>query len=311
MVDGIGRDRVRETGRLLQSLLLERAEYRNRWRRYEKREPTRGKINQAAVAQVIAHHLWESGDRSESDSALPRELKDRVRRALAGDLITAETLGWFIEAFGMSPDDAERLRCLRFAGRARGEDPIVGTLHAAQFVPLPQRHRTLAVFERRVIDQNMRAVAHRSTRALTACEDGVDSYPCRLIPSARDVRLLQGGHTYVVRAFEESTPILEIKLNRALRAGETAYLEYEVEFDRESRIQAEYRRVAHAPTENLSIVVQFHPQCPPRRIWRTVWDDYHQGNILRQVPVTLDRDCCVDWFIPYLENAAAGFSWTW
>lgn len=304
-------DRARETGAQLRSLLLERAEYRDRWWRFERREPARGRLNQAAVAQVIAHHLWDSGDRRESDVSLPRELKDRVRRALSGQVISAETLGWFIDAFRMTDGDAERLRSTRFATRPEAAVPIVGTLRRPQFVPLPQRHRTLAVFERRVIDQNGRAAAHRSTRAFAACEDEMDSYPCRLVPNARSVKILQGGREFYVRSFQGSTPILEIKLNSVLRSGEVASLEYEAEFEGGGSADVEYRRVAHGRVENLSIVIQFHPDRPPRHIWRATWDDYRNGNIVDQEPAHLDQSFCAQRFIPYLENAAAGFLWSW
>src|SRR5215470_17568801 len=105
----------RAVGELLQSLLLERDDYRGLWSRHEQRSASSG-VNQAAVARVIAQHLWESGERPDSQRRLPRMLKDRVHRALAGEVISPETLNWFIGAFQMTSEDARRLRGVRVNG---------------------------------------------------------------------------------------------------------------------------------------------------------------------------------------------------
>jgi hypothetical protein len=291
---------------MLMTLLAERDEYRRQWLRFEKREPQAGVVNQAAVAQVIAHYLWDSGDRSESDLRLARTLKDRIRRALTGEVLSTETLGWFVEAFGMSEADARDLRDRRFTGRN-----ISGTLARSPYLPLRQRHRTVAVFERRTIDELGRIIEHRTTRMITAREDGVTSYPYRLVPGARAVDVLHGGRVRAYREFEGSAPIAEIELSRPLRKGEIAPLDYKVLFTVDQEVEPEYRRVAHARVDNLSIAVQFHPSRPPSKVWWTLWDDHRRGNVLREECVSLDRDAGVHRFVAHLENAAAGFRWRW
>lgn len=67
-------------------------------------------INNAAVARVIAEYLWESGLRPDTDTELPRKLRDRVGRALSGTSLSVETLNWFIDAFQLEPALAENLR---------------------------------------------------------------------------------------------------------------------------------------------------------------------------------------------------------
>src|SRR6201996_455354 len=97
-----------QTSRLLRGLLLSRAGYRRQWQERAERRPA-GDVSQAGVARVIALHLWGSGERPDSDTALARNLKDRVRRALTGQSITPQTLSWFVEAFHMDPRDARAL----------------------------------------------------------------------------------------------------------------------------------------------------------------------------------------------------------
>src|ERR1700730_13667961 len=101
MSDADGAGQIRATGELLQSLLLQRQAYLDQWRRFQRRGPAREALSQSAVAQVIAEYLWDAGERPETEISLPRGLKDRVHRALRGEVLTAETLNWFIGAFQM------------------------------------------------------------------------------------------------------------------------------------------------------------------------------------------------------------------
>jgi hypothetical protein len=167
------------------------------------------------------------------------------------------------------------------------------------------------VFERHTIGSAGRTVAHRTTRAIMACEDGVDSYPYRLVPGAVDVVVLRGGRVTVRHEPEGSSPILEITLSTPLRLGQIASLEYKVKFVPDADIAREYRRVAHARADNVDIVVQFHPQRIPEQVWWAVWDDFKDGNVLEQEEAFLDSDGCVHRFVPYIKDAAAGFFWKW
>src|SRR5262245_44080534 len=92
-------------GRLLRELLTGVAEYRRMWesrvRRASAQQPSF-----AAVARVIAEYLWNAGIVAEEDQELDRALKDRVSRALGGGRISAQTMEWFIEAFGMRRHEA-------------------------------------------------------------------------------------------------------------------------------------------------------------------------------------------------------------
>ncbi len=75
-------------------------------------------MSSSAVARVLALHLWDSGERPDTEQDLARRLKDRVHRALGGEFLSRETLEWFIAAFAMDGADAMALRVLWSGSRA-------------------------------------------------------------------------------------------------------------------------------------------------------------------------------------------------
>lgn len=92
------------TGELLRTILLTHAPARRRWQmRVVRQVPG---VNQAAVCQVLGSHLIDIGERAcwEPD----RTLKDTVSRAFGGRL-TGATLRHFIDAFDLTPEQAETL----------------------------------------------------------------------------------------------------------------------------------------------------------------------------------------------------------
>jgi hypothetical protein len=291
--------------------LLQQEEYAELWQRRQKRARS-GELNQAAIAQVIVEHLWRDGVWDDTDESLgPRRLKDRVRRALTGEDMGPKTLELFIDAFDMAPADARRLRAALNAPPSATGGAVVGTLRLPQRLPLPQLHRTVAVFEHRVIGAEGAPVTHRASRAIKAQSDTVSFYPCRQFSAASEVIILSGGR--ITRQHEPAggSPILEITLNSPLSVGEVGSLEYQARFGPESSPATEYRQVAHARASNVDIVVQFHRKRLPRSIWWTIWDDYRDGTILAEHPAHLDSAGRAHRFLPYLENAAAGFRWEW
>lgn len=60
------------------------------------------------MARVLAHWLWLNGDAAGSE-LLPRALRDRVSRALGGQLLSADTLRLFTAAFTMDEQDESAL----------------------------------------------------------------------------------------------------------------------------------------------------------------------------------------------------------
>ena len=132
----------------LQQLLLKPGAYRQSWEQYVSRE-RRGTINQLAVAEVIARHLWTS-PRGPSDVDIsPHQLKDTVSRALTGRLLSRQALTMFIEAFGFSEHEATRLWRL---WNGSGAISVMSGTHAVPMMAEqslaetlgPRQHQTLS-----------------------------------------------------------------------------------------------------------------------------------------------------------------------
>jgi hypothetical protein len=188
---------------------------------------------------------------------------------------------------------------------------VANTLRLPQELPILQRHRTIAVFEHRVIGPDGAPVTHHASRAIIARTGTVNFYPCRQFSAASEVIMLRGGTITGRREPQGSAPILEITLSSPLPVGQVGSLEYQANFAPGSTVVTEYRQVAHARAENVDIVVQFHLAHLPRYVWWAVWDDYRGGTVLDEQAVSLDSDGCVHRYLPYLENAAVGFRWEW
>ena len=99
---------VQAAGAYLRELLLRPGRFRRKWEQYAERSRA-GQVNRLAVAEVLAHYLWEH-PRAEGDAdVLPRQLKDTAARALSGKLLTRATLFLFMDAFALDPPERAQL----------------------------------------------------------------------------------------------------------------------------------------------------------------------------------------------------------
>jgi len=291
------------------SELLGREEYAELWRPYRKRAHP-GPLYQAAIAQAIAEYLWKAGEYQDTDTVLPRRLKDPVSRALRGDSISPRILEWFIGAFHMGEEDAEWLRAALNSDPPSAENPV-NSLRSPQELPVPQLHRTVSAFERRVIGPDGVPVEHHTSRAIRAEEDIVRFYPCRQFSAAAEVLMVGGGEITGQRQHPGSSPILEMTLSSPLPVGRVSSLAYQAKFAPGSGVATEYRQVAHARAEHVDIVVQFHQKHLPRSVWWAVWNDHRGGAVLDEQLISLDTGGRAHRHLPSLENAAVGFRWEW
>jgi hypothetical protein len=135
----------------LRQLLLKPGSYRRLWEQHVVRA-RHGDINQLAVAEVLARHLWSYPRRPGDAEVLPRQLKDSVSRALSGRLLSRPLLSLFIEAFAIAGSEADRL------WRMYEGSSSVAVLHGSRAVSPqaesdlraalgPRRHQTLALHD--------------------------------------------------------------------------------------------------------------------------------------------------------------------
>lgn len=295
-------------GRLLRDLLTGTAEYRRMWesrvRRASAQEPSF-----AAVARVVAEYLWSAGVVAEEDQELDRALKDRVSRALGGGRISAQTMEWFIQAFGMRRHEAGLWAA--FAGLTDpGTDAGSGTPRGGPALILPQRHRTLALFERYRFDATGSLVEQRSLQVIAAQEDGVGVYPWVLRSDAAERTVLTGGKAGAQHAYSSRLTLTEVELDRTLNRAQRHALDLVATFPTGQPVQ-EVRRAARAKAENVDLMIFFDPDRPPRDPRWTVWSTHEGGLVVDEQPVTLSADGVLHRFLPVVHHAVVGFRWTW
>lgn len=297
---------------VLRELLLSRPEYKRRWMTHVRRLRT-DEVSYAAVSQVVALYLWDQGIVSDSDRDLPRKLRDRIRHALRGEQLSYETLTWLIEAFGFSVADAHTI-WEAFAGGSvsnLGSDGVSFTLRTPP-VPMvsPQRHQTKAMFSRYFINANRMPERIETSHAMVALEDGVDTFGYSPRDTIADVQVIAGG---TFSCFRESTPGfigVELKLDRVLRAGQHASLQYFTTHRETLQPCTQLRRAARNRKNDFDMRVIFQ-EIHPKKAWWCVWDSYDGGNIVQRASVELTSQNELHQFLPHVEHAVVGFEWEW
>lgn len=295
----------------LQRLLREPGPYRRRWQARAERL-NEHEINQAAVCSVLGEHLWDSGEAPETDRELPRRLRDKVSRALRGEVLTATTMRWFIDAFDVRPADADRLW-----GLLDGSDSaiLVPAAETPAVVPFtdhrPASHRTLTVHEHHYLGADGLPSKHRTLQVIEALVDGLARHPYRVDTDALSIEVLQGGsidgglHRLPGGFFEAS-----IALADPLSRGQTTTIEYLTRFHYSAPPPPEFRRGATRRIDNLDLRVQFHPQRPPRKVWWAQWRGT-DGPLLHQTVVPLDSSLAAQRYLDSIEGTVVGFHWEW
>jgi len=320
-----GADLKRPDGRraasdYLQQLLLTPGKYRQTWEQYVCRE-RRGTINQLAVAEVIARHLW-SAPRGPGDADItPHQLKDTVSRALTGRLLSRSALSLFIAAFGFSEHEAARLWRL-WSGSA-----AISVMSGKRAVPVrteqeisqvlgPQRHRTLALHDHVYVGADGRIDRARTMQVIEATAQDVDRIPLLCDSKVVAIELGQGGKelTGEVQQISQGVFVTEILLARSLDLGETLTLEFWIRYqypgDPADNAEREFRRAAMRQVENLDMRVEFHADRLPSQLWWAQWDGV-DGDVIEREGMTLDRQLSAHRYLRSLEKTVAGFYWRW
>ncbi len=306
-------------GRYLRELLLRPGRYRQLWESHAQRSRP-GAINHLAVADVLAQHLWESPRAGGHSDVLPHQLKDTVGRAMSGKVLSRATLSLFVDAFGFSGQEQERLwRLWRGTGRITvlAGPRAMRSGAAAQVAGAlgPRRHQTVSLHDHVYADAERRLTRTRTLQVVEALADGLDSIPYLYDTNAVTLELGQGcaGAPGPVRRIGNLYGT-DIRLARSLGLGETITLEYwtSYHYDRDPADpdERQYRRAVMNTLENFDMRIQFHPDQLPDAVWWAVWDGV-EGRVLEQEQVTPDSQYSVHRYLRSLERSVVGFHWRW
>jgi hypothetical protein len=313
-------DGRRAASAYLQQLLLKPGGYRQSWEQYVSRE-RQGTINQLAVAEVIARHLWSAPRTPSDEHVTPHQLKDTVSRALTGRLLSRPALAMFIAAFGFSEHEAGRL------WRLWSGSVSISVMSGTHAVPLgaeadvdralgPRRHHTLSLHDHISVGPDRRIERARTMQVIEAIAQGVDRIPFLCDTNVLTLEVGQGCKELSgeIRRIGPDVFAAEILLARTLDLGETLTLEYWLSYrypgDPADPAEREYRRAVIRQVDNLDMRVEFHSDQLPAQIWWAHWDGT-EGRVLEREAVTLDSQHSVHRYLRSLERTVAGFYWRW
>jgi hypothetical protein len=304
----------------LRELLLRPGRYRRRWEQYAERSRP-GQVNHLAVAEVLARYRWSHPRAPGDTDVLPRQLKDTVLRALSGKMLSRATLTLFIEAFGFTDAEADRLRRLAagssrisvLAGpRAMRPDLLAGVAEVFG----PARHQTVSLHDHIDVGQDGLVARARTLKVIEATAEGVDSVPFIHDTDTLTLEVGQGcrGVSGYPHELAEGLYATDILLAKKLSLGETLTLEYWNTYHYLDNLmdasRRQYRRAVMKRAENVDIRVAFHPQRLPRAIWWAVWDGV-EGDVISEEPVALDSQHSVHRYMRSIERTVVGFHWAW
>ena len=183
---------VQAAGAYLRELLLRPGRYRRKWEQYAERSRA-GQVNQLAVAEVLAHYLWEH-PRAEGDvDLLPRQLKDTAARALSGKLLSKATLFLFMDAFALGPP--ERAQLLKLWEGSAHVRVLSGprAIREDKASRLGSRRvKTLSLHDHHYLGPDGWPARHRVIHVIEAIADGVDRIPYRADTNALTIEAGQG-----------------------------------------------------------------------------------------------------------------------
>ncbi|HXS62786.1 MAG TPA: hypothetical protein VN767_07915 [Streptosporangiaceae bacterium] len=303
----------------LRELLAQPGRYRRRWEQHVVRSRP-AEINQLAVAEVLARHLWSSPRVPGDEDVMARQLKDTVARALSGSLLSRSTLTLFIDAFGISGPHAGQLwRLWEGSGRvtvlsgqnAMGSKAAMDLREALG----PRRHQTVSMHEHVDVGPDGHLVRTRTIQVVEATADGLDRIPYIYDTNALTLEVGQGcgeisGELYQI---SDGVYATTIPLARELSVGESISLEYETIWGCQGNLEEpnerQFRRAVMQRLENLNLSVTFHADKLPARVWWAVWASA-SGDIIEREQVPLSRHG-VQRYLRSVEKTVVGFCWSW
>ena len=313
-------DPLRGAGRtadVLRRLLTEDLAYRRRWRAHVVRA-VESDPHQGALAHVIAQHLWDSGEVPESETDLPRKLKDVVARALTGRGVSHQSLDWFIRSFEMTaPHQEELWKALEqdLSAEVHTAGPLRLTRTTARPAVSPTEarlrasYRTRSLIETYTIGPDRCRRSHHLVHVLEALGT-LDRVTYRFDTTDLVVTVPRGGKPTDLAP--DATPgrhALEVILTEPLAPGQLTAVETRADYPPGGQAANSFDRSLRATAGGVSLRVQFDPESLPTAVrW---WSRAGQSPELSVQSVELDDQLGVHRFLAPTQECVVGFEWDW
>jgi hypothetical protein len=287
------------------AVLLGELPYRRAWEVHS--SVRRAELSRAAVAAVLADHLYETGEVPAGHRA--RSLENRVGRALNGQRLSDRTLELFISGFALTAEHADELRALRRGRTTRDRLVVADSLTGERPMP-PRTVRTLQVADHHEIGADRSPRQHVTRQLLQAVEE-TDRHYYAFDTSHAAVAVLRGGRP--VAAFRvPGTPlhVVEIVLAEPLLPGQTTYLEYQTVFAYPRPPAPEFRRGVSSTVRHVAMTVRFDEAAQPRELLRSRWPSVEDAEPSDAEPVELVGGQASLEIVPDGEYVL-GYRWRW
>ena len=305
---------ARNASRYLVELL--RGTYRPRWNRPTYVARARAdQVHHGAVANVLAEYLWNHPREGhpEDRDVLPNQLTPLVSRALGGQRLSQQTLGLFIQAFGMRDGEAYSLR-QQWEGRA-GASVITGDLTPPRELLnyRPPDYEKVKLSELHRLGPDGLPARHRTSITIRSRVDGLATYPYRIDTPHAQVRVTQGGEAGELHQVGEGIWVADITLPWGLRHGEDHSIEFWTILKYDEPPPREMRRATHERITNLDVRVQFDPARLPSAVWWAEWGHYQgpDNRITDRELCPLNKERAVYRYVETVQQAVVGFCWDW
>jgi hypothetical protein len=302
---------MRNAGLYLRYLLSD--SYRQRWDRPDYVERSRqGDVHHGAVAQVLAAYIRHHPRRPEDRDIMGGQLAPLVSRALRGEKLSQPTMRVFIAAFGMADEHAESL-WRQLAGQEPGR-VILGSLPPNDFEGA-RPYEILMLHEHHWLGPDGFPARHRTQVNIRSGMDGLRSYKYLFDTNVADVRTprTRGMAIGDRREIQDGLFAVEINFDRPLRRGEDEYLEFWTIFRYQEPPRPELRRAVHGRIDDVYLRVHFHENKAPQEVWWAEWLNYTGADdrLIEREVYRLDERLFVHRHLKSLQQAVAGFTWTW
>jgi hypothetical protein len=175
----------------------------------------------------------------------------------------------------------------------------------------PPRHETLALHELHTLGPDGLPAEHQTIQVIKSTVDGLDAYPYRFDTDQLMVEVVRGGTVGETYRITDNYFGVDILLDQALDAGDTALMHYRIMFAYANPPATEFRRGVIGTMHDVTLWVRFHPERIPARVWQGRWDRLDHANVVEEHLVELDDECSAQARFDEVSDAIVGFHWSW